>query len=100
MLICNRRFDTLNRVAIPKEFAEKLKIEKDVPVEITLEYGDICIRKFDERDFEKRSYVGIVRDADNLNRVAIPAEYVAMLKLQPSSIMKISLEGDVVKIRS
>ncbi len=93
-----RKMDYLRRVAIPKEFSRKLKFVERQQLDITIQYGKIHIKKFEEGDLEKRPYVGIVRNIDNLTRVTIPVEYLRLLCIRPGDTVNIELEGEVIKI--
>ena len=71
-----RRLDRLHRIAIPKQFYDKLELYVGQPMEITVEYGNICMKPFDYTDINSKPYVGIVRRIDEVHRVTIPAEYL------------------------
>ena len=93
-----RKIDCLRRVTIPKKLRRELKFVERQQLDITIQYGKIYIKKFEEGDLEKRPYVGIVRNIDNLARVTIPVEYLRLLWIRPGDTINIELEGEVIKI--
>lgn len=93
-----RKFETLSRFTIPKEFCTSLDLTSGSFVEITLEFGELCIKKFNAENFDKRPFVGIRRIVETNNRVAVPKEYAEMLGLKPGSMLFLKIEDDCIKV--
>ncbi len=93
-----RKFDALGRLVIPAKICHELQFEKSQKVEITIEYGKICIKKYKQRDIQKVPYLGIIRALDSLNRVVIPSEYVRVCKIEKGDNLKISMLGEKIEI--
>jgi len=96
--IATRKIDKLGRVKIPIKFSKRMGLEKFQQVEVTIEYGLICIRKFDEINLKDRPYIGIVRCLDELERFCIPNEYFEVLKIPKDIRVQFVLDGDKVII--
>ena len=93
-----RRIDHLRRIVIPSKLRNELKFEKYQEVEITIEYGCICIKAFNSSNINEKSYIGIVRRIDELGRICIPADYLNVLKIEKNTEFIITLIGEKVKI--
>ena len=48
-----RRVDDLGRIVIPKEIRRNLGIREDDPLEIFVENGCICLRKYDPNAYDE-----------------------------------------------
>ena len=95
-----RKLDKLRRVTIPTALFKMLKFKEFQEVEITIEYGFICIKAFDSNEIAKRPHIGVVRNLDYLKRIVIPAEYLKVLKIEPDTELIITLDGAELKIFS
>ena len=52
--MARRSVDSLMRVLIPPKIMRKLGFEPEQEIEISMEYGVICIRKFEPENFKER----------------------------------------------
>ena len=91
-----RFIDSIGRIRIPRKIGRALgykpKTQTDCQrVEVTLEFGKICIRKFEKEGFEKRANVGLIRPVDINSRVVIPPEYRNILGIDEYS----PIDGEV-----
>ena len=93
-----RKMDKLRRIVIPNDVYMRLKLKEYQNMEMTIEYGCICIRVHNEKDIEKRPYVGIVRGLDQLHRIVIPKEYLKVLNLKENTRFVMELEGKTIRI--
>lgn len=93
-----RSLDSLGRVVIPNEFFKELELSPAQEMEITIEYGEICIKKFQSEDFKSRPFVGFVRKLDVLHRVVIPSEYLNLLEIERKNMLALRMENGVVKV--
>lgn len=94
-----RKVDTLGRLHIPKKISTRLGLVECDSVEITIEYGKICIKKFQENiDINAMPYIGIVRNVSLVNRVVIPKDYLYTLKITPNTDLDLVLDGNVLRI--
>ncbi len=90
----NRRIDELGRVSIPPKAWNK-KAKGIVRYEMTIEYGEIYVREYDEGDISKKPYVGIVRKAEMwCHRISIPVEYTEILGIERGEHVLLTLEDD------
>lgn len=92
-----RTLDKLRRICIPKDFLNNLNIWSYV--ELTIEYGQICIKKFEFNDLKSRRFIGIVRKIDSLNRIVIPMEYLSILGISTEKQILMYLEDNMIKIQ-
>ena len=97
----SRRIDGLGRVDILQDLFEQLDYEEEQSVEITIERGQLCIKKFDwdDEDFIQRDHIGMVGNIDILHRLVIPKEFRKVLNIKPEDMLFVFLEGDVIKMR-
>lgn len=93
-----RRIDNVGRVCIPSQFINELRLFQNQQVEITVEYGEVCIKKFQRKDLETRQFVGIVRNLDSLHRISIPTEYIKLMGLEPGKEITLKIEKGAIKI--
>ncbi len=69
-------------------------------MEISIEFGAICLRRFNfEQDIMSRPHIGVVRKIDHEGRISIPAEYRKVLKIDKEDLLDVFLQGNVIKIR-
>lgn len=94
-----RKMDRLGRIGIPSKVSKKLGFLENQELEITIEYGEICIKKFQREDVQKKQYVGIVRKMDPVNRVCIPREYLDVLKIEPGNDVCLTVEDGIIRFR-
>lgn len=92
-----RKIDKAGRLRIPDCYFKQLEMHEYQEIEITIEYGKICIKKFERGNIDLKPYVGIVRTLDELYRVSIPSEYLKLLGIMKGD--KIALELGVRKIK-
>lgn len=89
--------DKVGRFRIPKDVVRNLLDSEDEEYqefEITLEYGKICIRKFDYNDFEKKQFVGAIKVLDSENRLVIPQDYRKLLDISQYSPLNSEVDYD------
>lgn len=95
-----RKITKGRRLNIPSKFLDELELSAEwQEVELTIEYGKICIKKFERENIQKKPYIGIVRELDDLRRVVIPAEYLRVLGIERGDILQLRLEGKVIKVQ-
>lgn len=95
-----RKITKGRRLNIPSKFLDELELSAEwQEVELTIEYGKICIKKFERENIQKKPYIGIVRELDDLRRVVIPAEYLRVLKIEIGDIIQLRLEDKVIKVQ-
>lgn len=83
-----RRYDSLNRVTIPKDWCMKLQYQQSQEVEIIMEYGKISIKKYDNQDVSKLPYFGVLRIVTTNGRLTIPAEYIKLCGITNKVILE------------
>lgn len=93
-----RKNDSLWRIYIPKKIINELKLSQNQEMEITLEYGEICLKKFQQEDIRKRKFVGIVRSIDSYYRINIPREYMKLMGLKPGNKVTFKIEEETIKL--
>ena len=86
------------RLTIPKEFREELKIGKWEKMELTIEYGRICIKPYSCSDITQLPYVGIVRMMTEQNRIIIPKEYLEVCGIEENEAVLLSLSGEKIEV--
>lgn len=96
----SRNVDRNGRVIIPKKIRKELKFEPYQKLEIIIEYGELCLRKYNSSiKLKNRPYLGIVREMDKYNRIAIPAEYRTLLGLAENTRVHWDADYDEEVIR-
>lgn len=91
--------DSKRRLYIPRSVCKLYEINKKELMEISVEYGWLCIQKFDSKvDISKRPYTGIVRWFYPRNRIGIPEEFCDLLGINEDVSLEINL-NDPNKIR-
>lgn len=93
-----RKIDHLRRILIPINLFKELEFSERQKVELSIEYGELFIRKFQEENWQTRPFVGLVRSIDALHRVVIPAEYLQLLEITPGDIVNLELKESSIKI--
>lgn len=53
-----------------------------------MEYGCVCIKRFDSDGIETRPNVGTIRIIDKNHRISIPIDYLEMLKIKLGDTLK------------
>lgn len=92
-----RKMNNARRVVIPSEFFNELGLSQNQEMEITIEYGELCIKKFQPEDMQSKQFIGIVRCIDSFHRITIPAEYFQLLGIEPGEIT-LRMEKGTIKI--
>ena len=94
-----RYLSDAGRLYIPRNLGRTLGlIDKDC-LEITIEYGSICLKKFDKNmDINKAPYVGIIRQIDYLNKISIPKDYLCTLEIAPNTALDLVLDGKTLRL--
>lgn len=94
--MARRKLDRFGRLVIPKDYRKELNFEKGQMIELTIEYGKICIKAFDG-EINLKPYLGIVKRLDDhLGRVGIPKEYLEILNMDINSYYEIWVENSKV----
>lgn len=96
--MARRSVDSFMRVLIPPKIMKKLRFEPEQEIEISMEYGVICIRKFEPENFKERPYVGIIRKIDTKTRVTIPRSYAHLMGIKKGDKVEIKEVRGVIKI--
>ena len=76
-----RRLDNKGRITIPISLFRKLGFDDKQLVEITVEYGKICLKKFYKFCIQDIAFIGIVRPLDAYRRLNIPVDYLKILDI-------------------
>lgn len=92
-----RKYDRLNRIAIPKDWCKKLQFQYLQEVEAIMEYGKISIKKYENQDVTKLPYFGVLRSVVD-GRFTIPAEYATICDLTRNSNIILELHEDKIQI--
>lgn len=92
-----RKFGT--RICIPQKMCKELNFSECEEIEITMEYGCLCIKKFDAHEIDKRPYVGIVKNLDLDHSFRVPSEYLCLLKMSLGHFVQFELDSSEQKIR-
>lgn len=93
-----RKIESSGKIYIPIKFFRSLNFSKNQEVEIIMEYGAICIKKFSRKNLRYKSYVGIVRRLDNKQRVSIPWEYLRLMHLKEGDTFDTMYDGGKIII--
>lgn len=93
-----RKIDRQGRLYIPIEILKKQNILAGQEMEIIIEYGEICLKKFSRIDLKTRPHVGLVKKIDESNRLVIPIEFLGVLGIKRGAYVTLRLEEDVIKI--
>lgn len=93
------KIDALGRLTIPVEIRKQKAIGLKEKMEVKFSYGAIHITKFNEQGYEKRPYIGLVRELDNLYRITIPREFLLFANIPLKSEVYVILEGDEIIIQ-
>ena len=87
------KIDSKRRMLIPAWVCKLYEIDQKQLLEITVEYGWLCIKKFDsEVDVSKRPYTGIIRSFYSQNRIGIPREFCELLNINEDTSLEIDVE--------
>ena len=97
----SRKVDTLGRVMFPLKLTRLLGYDEWQPIEMSIERGFLCFRKFDRnaKDLMQREHIGIVREIDEMHRLVIPKEFRDVLGIKIHDILDSFLEGETIKMR-
>ena len=95
-----RKIDELGRFCIPAKYRNEMEISEGQSVEITVEYGSICIKPFNAESLEERPFVGIVRDIDKMGRVSLPREYRDILRYSKRRLYECEFKNGKLIIRT
>ncbi len=88
---------TDKRVRIPMPFFKELGLFEEQQVEITIEYGNLVIKRFNWNEpAENRPYIGLVRRLNRNRTISIPIEFLEILDMKPSSTVEAKLEGEKI----
>lgn len=93
-----RKLDSLMRITIPKVFIKELEFLPEQKIEISMEYGVICIRKFKPENYKTRPYIGDIKKLDMINRITLPRGYANLLGLKKGDEVEIDIVRGVIKI--
>lgn len=94
-----RKFDNLRRLYIPIQFFNELGLSQNQEMEITMEYGEVCIKKFQREDIQNKQFIGHIRKLDELHRIVIPIEYVQLLQLKPGNKITLNMEKGAISLK-
>lgn len=94
-----RRISNFNRLCIPQKFCKALDFAPCEQVEITIEYGFLCIKKFNPHEINKKPYIGIVKKLDLQHSVRLPSSYLDLLNMKPHDYVKLEVDLDRKKIK-
>ena len=84
--------DKCGRVHIPVHFFRKMGLSTRDEVQISIEYGKICVRKFEREKLRQYSHIGIVRKIDKLDRICIPREYWLLFNAENACMVDIYMK--------
>lgn len=88
-----------DRICIPQKMCKELNFSECEEVEITIEYGYLCVKKFDAQEISKKPYIGIVRKLDLQHCLRIPTEYLKTLHILPNRYVQFELDKAEQKIK-
>ena len=92
-----RKINEVGAIVIPNQWFKMLKFQKIQAVKMTIEYGKVCIKKYEHKDISKIPYVGIVRYLTTNNKCTIPMEYVELCGLEKGKVQLV-LNGNKIEI--
>lgn len=90
--------DKCGRIHIPSHFLKEMGLSKRDEVQVSIEYGRICVRKFEREKLRQYSHIGIVRKLDNLDRICIPREYWLLFNAENARTVDIYLKDKTMLI--
>lgn len=95
-----KRLDKQGRLVIPIEFLNHLHLYPLEKFEITLEYGEICIRKFnlDNVDLKEIPNISILKLMDKQHRIQIPENYKKLLGITNYDLLSIVLHENEIHL--
>lgn len=93
------KLNSLRRIRIPLKIFNKLDFSDGQAVEISIQYGEICVVKFQKEDLHTRPFIGIVRYLDSSLRFGLPTEYLDLLDLHLGDMVYLEVVNDVIKIK-
>ncbi len=94
-----RKLDSLRRLSLPANFLNALNLSKGQATEISIQYGKICIAKFENQDLQTKPFIGIIRNLDSQDRIVIPSEYINLLQFNCGDFVNLELENGFIKIK-
>lgn len=94
------KLDNARKIFIPRKLCNLLKIKEHQEVELTIEYGCICIKKFDSNNIASRPHVGVVRYLDAQHRVVIPKEYLNCIHIELDSKLQLDFRNNKIIIKT
>lgn len=94
-----RKISNFKRLCIPQKFCKVLDFAPCEQVEITIEYGFLCIKKFNPHEINKRPYIGIVKNLDSQHCVRLPSSYLELLNMKPHDYVKLEVDSGEKKIK-
>ena len=90
--------EAVGRVRIPIQFSKQLGISAGDEVQLIIEYGKICVKKFEREKFKDYSKLGIVRKLDSVDRICVPREYWLLLNAENANEVDIYLDDKTIVI--
>lgn len=93
-----QKIDKLMRFHIPSKVTKGLNIVVGDELELTIEYGNICIKRFESSNIKKRAYIGTVRKLNKVNRIQIPIEFLRILEIELEDTFEIVVEKGKIKL--
>ena len=94
-----KKIDSFRRVKIPTCFFKEQNFSERQPLEISIQFGEICIEKFQKETVQTKPFTGIVRNLDSVHRIVIPSEYLDILDLKPGTNVNLEVTGNLIKIK-
>ena len=95
-----KRLDDQGRLVVPIEFLKYLHLSPFEKFEVTLEYGEICIRRFylDNVDIKKIPRISILKSMDKEHRILIPENYKKLLGITNNDLLSIVLHENEIHL--
>ena len=94
------KIDSQRRLFFPEWICERYAITEYQPLEITIEYGGICIKKFESsEDVLNKPYTGIVRKTTSKCRLSIPKEFCEVLGIDQDSLLIVDLKNNKIRLK-
>lgn len=93
-----RKIDRKGRLFIPKKLCHRFNFEEHQKVEISVEYGCLCIKKFRPLGFENRPFIGVIKNYTSQNGVILPMEYLNLLDIPLDSYVSLNVSDNKIKI--
>ncbi len=87
-----RKLNKNYTVTIPHRLLYEIDWRPYDLLEITLNYGNICLRKLDPSHYQLMEKVGIMRKLDNVKKISIPIEFLHFLNIPVGTMFDLTVD--------